>query len=196
MEPLPLGGVYFFAGLQQGFGSFGILAKKPTEPLKISIIVAKAQNNVIGKDNGLVWRLSADLKRFKSVTTGHCIIMGRKTYESIGKPLPNRTSIVVTRTTGFKLPEGHHVAHSLEQAVQICIGLGEDEVFVIGGAEIYRQAMDIADELIVTEVHASPEGDAYFPEIPKDTWEMVSVENFQRNESNEYDFDFQIFRRK
>jgi dihydrofolate reductase len=163
--------------------------------LKITIIVAKASNNVIGKDNHLVWRLPADLQLFKSHTTGHHIIMGRKTYESVGRPLPNRTSIVITNNPEFTLPEGHMVAHSLEEAVQICIGKKLDQVFIIGGAEIYRQALPIADEMLVTEVHASPDGDVFFPQIDKNEWLDISTTNFKKDEKNQYDFDFVVYKR-
>ena len=118
--------------------------------MKISIIVAKSLNNVIGKDNQLIWRLSADLQLFKTHTSGHHIIMGRKTFESIGKPLPNRTSIVISRNPHFSVPEGHFISHSLEEAIQICIGKKLDQVFIIGGAEIYSQAIAIAEEFLVT----------------------------------------------
>jgi dihydrofolate reductase len=163
--------------------------------LKISIIVAKALNNVIGKDNQLIWRLSADLQLFKSHTTGHHIIMGRKTYESVGKPLPNRTSIVITNNPDFKVPEGHLVAHSLEDAIQTCISRQLEKVFIIGGAEIYRQALPLADELMVTEVIASPEGDVFFPEIDKSEWEIVSTTSYTKDEKNEFDFDFVVYKK-
>jgi dihydrofolate reductase len=163
--------------------------------LKISIIVAKAKNNVIGKDNQLIWRLSADLQLFKSHTVGHHIIMGRKTYESVGKPLPNRTSIVITNNQDFRVPEGHMVAHSLEEAIQICIGKKLDNVFIIGGAEIYQQALPIADELMITEVNAMPEGDVFFPEFDKNEWKIVSTTSYLRDEKNEYDFDFVIYKK-
>lgn len=122
--------------------------------------------------------------------------MGRKTYDSIGKPLPNRTSIVITKNRNFSLPAGHHVVHSLEEAVQIAIGTGQDLAFIIGGAEIYNQSLDIADELIVTEVHANPDGDAFFPEIDRNRWEKISEENFQKDESNQFDFDVIVYKRK
>ena len=163
--------------------------------MKISIIVAKAKNGVIGKDNQLIWRLSADLQLFKSHTTGHHIIMGRKTYESVGKPLPNRTSIVITNNQDFKVPEGHIVAHSLEEAIQLCIGKKLDNVFIIGGAEIYKQALPIADELMVTEVNAMPDGDVFFPEIDKTIWKETSRENFKADENNKYDYSFVTFER-
>lgn len=163
--------------------------------MKISIIVAKSLNNVIGKDNQLIWRLSADLQLFKSHTSGHHIIMGRKTYESIGKPLPNRTSIVISRNPDFGVPEGHFVARSLEEAIQICIGKKLDQVFIIGGAEIYRQAVPLADELLVTEVNAVLEGDVFFPEIDKDLWTVVSSNPYKKDEKNQFDFDFVVYKR-
>jgi dihydrofolate reductase len=163
--------------------------------LKISIIVAKSINNVIGKDNQLIWRLSADLQLFKSHTSGHYIIMGRKTYESIGKPLPNRTSIVITNNPEFNVPEGHFVAHSLEEAIQICIGKKLDQVFIIGGAEIYRQAIPLADELLVTEVNAILDGDVFFPEINKNEWSVVSSNAYKKDDKNQFDFDFVVYKR-
>ncbi len=163
--------------------------------MKVSIIVAKSLNNVIGKDNQLIWRLSADLQLFKIQTTGHYIIMGRKTYESIGKPLPNRTSIVITNNPDFSVPEGHFVAHSLEEAIQICIGKKLDQVFIIGGGEIYRQAVPIADELVVTEVNAILDGDVFFPEIDMNEWTVVSSNSYKKDEKNQFDFDFVIYKR-
>lgn len=163
--------------------------------MKISIIVAKSTNNVIGKDNQLIWRLSADLQLFKTHTSGHYIIMGRKTFESIGKPLPNRTSIVITNNPEFSVPEGHFVAHSLEEAIQICIGKKLDQVFIIGGAEIYRQAVPLADEILVTEVNAMLEGDVFFPEINENEWSVVSSNSYKKDDKNQYDFDFVIYKR-
>lgn len=157
--------------------------------------MAKAKNNVIGKDNQLIWKLSSDLKIFKKLTTGHHIIMGRKTYESVGKPLPNRTSIVITRNKDFELPDGHYVFHSLQDAVQFCISKNLEQVYVIGGAEIYRQSLSICDELIVTEVDATPDGDVYFPDIESDKWKITSREHFKKDEKNEYDFDLTIYKR-
>lgn len=171
------------------------LANKQPTILKISIIVAKAKNNVIGKDNQLIWKLSSDLRLFKKLTTGHHIVMGRKTYESVGKPLPNRTSIVITRNRDFELPEGHYVFHSLEDAIKLCISRKLEQVYIIGGAEIYLQALPICDELIVTEVDAFPQGDVFFPAIDPDQWNEISREHFPRDEKNEYDFDFVIYKR-
>lgn len=163
--------------------------------MKISIIVAKANNDVIGKDNQLIWKLSSDLKLFKKITSGHHIIMGRKTYESVGKPLPNRVSVVISRNKSFEMPSGHIVVHSLEEAIQACIGRHLDQVFIIGGAEIYKQALKIADELLITQVNASPEGDAFFPSIDPEKWQVVSTEHFEKDQNNQYDFDFVIYKR-
>ncbi|SNS50220.1 dihydrofolate reductase [Belliella buryatensis] len=163
--------------------------------MKISLIVAKAENNVIGKDNQLIWRLSSDLKLFKKYTTGHHIIMGRKTYESMGKPLPNRTSIVISRNKDFEVPEGHFLAHSLEEAIQLGISRNLDQVFIIGGAQIYKEAIQFCDEMIITEVQAAPEGDAFFPEFDRKAWKIVHSEHFPKDDKNEYDFNFMIYKR-
>src|SRR5688572_698691 len=129
--------------------------------MQISIIVAASDNGVIGKDNQLLWRLPDDLKRFKQLTLGHPMIMGRKTFESIGKPLPGRTSIVITRNADFR-PEGVVVVHSLDEAIEAARQIENSEAFIIGGGELYRQAQSIADHLYVTEVHTNIEGDTYF----------------------------------
>jgi dihydrofolate reductase len=163
--------------------------------LKISIIVAKANNNAIGKNNQLIWKLSSDLKLFKKITSGHYIIMGRKTYESVGKPLPNRTSIVITRNPEFQLPDGHIVCHSLQEAIQLCIGKHLNQVFIIGGAEIYKQGLELSDELLVTEVNASPEADVFFPPIDPSKWKKVSSESYRKDDKNEFDFDFVTYKR-
>lgn len=163
--------------------------------MKISIIVAKLLNNVIGKGNQLIWRLSSDMKLFKSKTTGFPIVMGRKTYESMGKPLPNRTSIVITRNKDYQLPEGHFLVHSLEEAIQLCISRKFDQVFIIGGAEIYHQAIPLCDELLVTEINAILEGDVFFPEIDPEKWERISEVQFQKDEKNDYDFNFVTYKK-
>lgn len=129
---------------------------------KISIIVALGHNRVIGKDGKIPWHVSEDLKRFKRLTTGHAVVMGRKTYESIGKPLPNRTNIVITR--GVSSPAGCIAVHSLDEALARAREVEKDEIFVIGGGEIYRQAIGLADKLYLTVVHKEFEGDAFFPD--------------------------------
>lgn len=121
--------------------------------------------------------------------------MGRKTYESVGKPLPNRTSIVITRNPDFQLPEGHKVCHSLQEAIQLCIGKHLDQVYIIGGAEIYKQALPICDELLVTEVEARPEGDVFFPEINPKQWKKTAAESFKKDDKNEYNFEFVTYKK-
>ncbi len=163
--------------------------------MKVSIIVAIAENNVIGKDNALLWRLSGDMQFFKRTTTGHHIIMGRKTFDSLGKRLlPNRTSIVITRNENYEIPEGGIVAHSVEDAIAKVSN--ETEAFIIGGEQIYKAALSFADTLYVTRVHHSFEGDAFFPEIDMTQWELASEEHHFADEKNEYDYSFQTFVRK
>ena len=132
---------------------------------RISLIVAMAMNRVIGIDNTLPWHLPADLKHFKALTMGHHIVMGRKTYDSIGRPLPGRTSVVVTRNRELKI-EGCIIGHTLDQAIAACNG--DDEIFVIGGAELYAQALPIADRLYITEIQKAVRGDAYFSDFGRD----------------------------
>jgi len=129
--------------------------------VKLILLVAKAKNRVIGKDNQLIWKLSADLKRFKHLTTGHFLLMGRKTYESLGRPLPNRTHLIITRNSNFKAPEGHFVFHSVEEALIFCTKRQMEKLFVIGGGEIYKEALPLCNVLEITEVEASPEGDTF-----------------------------------
>ncbi|MCQ2959235.1 MAG: dihydrofolate reductase [Bacteroidales bacterium] len=163
--------------------------------MKLSIIVAISENNVIGKDNALLWRLSGDMQFFKKTTTGHHIIMGRKTFDSLGKRLlPNRTSIVITRNTDYDMPEGGIVAHSVEDAISKV--QNEEEAFVIGGEQIYKAALSFANTLYVTRVHHSFDGDAFFPEIDTNQWELVSEEHCSADEKNEYDYSFQKFVRR
>src|SRR3989344_3197581 len=153
---------------------------------RISIIVAHSRNMAIGKANALLWRLPEDLKRFKKLTTGHPIIMGRKTYQSIGKPLPDRTSIVVTRDTDLEIP-GCIVAHSLVEAIEKAREIDHEEVFIIGGAEIYKQALSLADRLYVTQVDMDVDGDAFFPEYIKDfTKEVFREERFDEKTGLKY----------
>lgn len=143
---------------------------------QLSIIVAVANNNVIGINNTLPWHLPEDLKRFKALTMGHHIIMGRKTYESLGRLLPGRTTIIVTRNKGYQV-EGAVVVHSLEEAVEAC---GEDdEAFLIGGAELYQVGLHMADKLYITEVHATFEGDAFLPSFDLAQWQESSRERHE-----------------
>ena len=152
----------------------------------VSIIVAVAENGVIGDKNALLWHISEDLKYFKSVTSGHPVVMGRKTYESLGRPLPNRTNVVVTRQE-MEIP-GCRVAHSLEEAVALFPA--EEEVFVIGGAQIYAQALPLADRFYLTRVEADYEGDTLFPAWNPADWTPVREERRERGEKFEHPFVF------
>ena len=150
----------------------------------ISIIVATSKNRVIGNNNSLIWKLPADLKRFKQITTGNTIVMGRKTYESIGKPLPNRRNIIITRDTNY-LVDNCEIVNSLEEALMLC----NNDCFIIGGGEIYKQSIDIADKIYLTLVQEDFEGDTYFPEIGKE-WTKVSREDFEPDEKNAHKYSF------
>jgi dihydrofolate reductase len=155
----------------------------------ITVIAAIAKNYALGKDNDLIWHLPADLKRFKKVTTGHYIVMGRNTYESIGRPLPNRTTIIITRNKNY-FKEGCLIANSLEEAIEIA--KEEAQVFIIGGAQIYKEtiAKDLAEQLDITLVHNEFEADVYFPEIDTKIWKEVAREDFKADEKNEHDYSF------
>ncbi|MCK5700078.1 MAG: dihydrofolate reductase [Cyclobacteriaceae bacterium] len=153
------------------------------------IMAAIAKNNVIGKDNNLIWHLPADLRFFKQTTKGHTLIMGRKTFESLGNPLPHRDTLVVTRYATYT-SEGITVIHSLESALAYAEKNRLEKVFILGGGEIYRQSMDIADKLIITEVHAEFEGDTYFPEIDTEMWKEIHREEHKADEKNKYNFAF------
>lgn len=158
----------------------------------ISLIVAVAENGVIGDRNALLWHISEDLRHFKAVTTGHPVVMGRKTWESLGRPLPNRTNVVITRQN-IEIP-GCTVAHSLEEAVALFPA--DEEVFVIGGAQIYAQALDAADKIYMTRVEHDYEGDTSFPEWDATRWRLTSREAFPRGEKYPYPFAFEEYERK
>jgi dihydrofolate reductase len=151
----------------------------------IKIIVATSRNRVIGNDNTLIWHLPADLKNFKRLTTGSAIIMGRKTYESIGKPLPNRRNIIITRDENYKV-DNCEIVNSLEEALLICF----ENCFIIGGGEIYKQVLPIADEIYLTLIDEDFEGDTYFPEIKEEEWFEVSKEYFEPDEKNKHKYSF------
>lgn len=161
----------------------------------IKILVAFDENKVIGKNNALIWHLPADLQRFKMLTTGHVIIMGRKTYESIGKPLPNRTTIAITRQADFK-PEGIIVANSIEEALLKAKSISRDDIYIVGGAKIYQLGLALADQILVTQLHDIFEGDTYFPEIPADTWEIVEQKRGITDEKNKFQYSFLTYQRK
>lgn len=165
--------------------------------MRLSIIVAVAENNVIGRGNTLPWHVPEDLKSFKKITMGKPIVMGRKTYESIGRPLPGRTNIVITRNPEWQA-EGVSTVASLAEALalaeQRCVIDGMDELFVIGGEQIYRLAMASAQRIYMTRVHTNVEGDAYFPELSASEWQQVA--NQPASEAAEVDYAFLVFERQ
>ena len=162
----------------------------------ISAIVATDINNVIGKDNDIPWRLPADLKYFKRRTLNHHIIMGRKTFESIGRPLPKRTNIIVTRNP-FYIASNCLVTSSIQEALQIAKDNGEEEVFIIGGGEIYRQSIAFCNRVYLTYVDTIIEnGEVFFPELPTEEWEEVSSETHQPDEKNEFTYTFKVLERR
>lgn len=163
--------------------------------MRITLVVAKAKNNAIGKDNQLLWKLSADLKRFKNLTSGHYILMGRKTFQSLGKVLPNRTHVVITRNPDFSVPDGHYTFPAIEDAFVFCNKTGVDELFIIGGGQIYSETIHLCDRLEITEVDASPEGDTYFPEINPKIWEETGRENHPADGNNEYPYSFVTYKK-
>jgi len=161
----------------------------------VKLIVAKAENNAIGKGNDLIWRLPADLKFFKRTTLGHTLIMGRKTFESIGFPLPGRTTIIVTRDKNYK-KEGCKIAHSIEGALDLVDN--DESPFIAGGATIYNQALEkgLIDEMIITEVHENFEADAFFPKIDMEEWTEVLREINESDEKNKYRYSFVTYKKK
>ncbi|WP_454763289.1 dihydrofolate reductase [Cupriavidus campinensis] len=157
----------------------------------LTLIVARARNGTIGRDNTLPWRLPEDLQHFKRTTMGAPVIMGRKTWDSIGRPLPGRRNIVVSRNRELKL-EGAEVAASLEDAQRLCVGV--EQVFLIGGAQLYAEALPSADRLIVTEIDADVPGDAFFPEVDRGRWIEISRET-HHSEANGFDYAFVTYER-
>ncbi len=163
--------------------------------MKLSIIAAIGKNYELGGNNSLLWRLSDDLKLFKQLTMGHCIIMGRKTFESIGKALPGRVNIVVT--TGKIEVEGVYRAIDLNHAVELARETGDDEAFIIGGGQIFSYAIDLADKLYITEVDAEfPEADIFLPSIDYNDWKLMDSKSFQKSDKNEFHFEYKEYIRK
>ena len=160
----------------------------------LSIAVATGENKEIGKNNQLLWHMPADLKFFKQTTSGHTVIMGRKTFDSVGKPLPNRRNIVITRDTDLRIA-GTEVVNSLDEALSITQN-EEKPVFIIGGAEIYRQALPKTDLLYLTTIHNQFDADTFFPEFDRNEWEVLSSEPHQADEKNKYDYTFEVLKRK
>ena len=160
--------------------------------MRLALIVAMAENRVIGRNNQLPWRIPADLRHFKALTLGKPVIMGRKTYESIGRPLPGRDNIVISADSGYQA-EGCQVVHSVEQALEAAGSC--EEAMIIGGANLYRQTLENADRLYLTLVKAEPEGDTWFPEIELQQWREIERQAHTADESNEYDYDFVVLER-
>lgn len=169
--------------------------KKKPQKHELTLIVAAGEDNAIGKDNDLIWHLSDDLKRFKALTSGHCIIMGRKTFESFPKPLPNRTHIVITRQPKYKVPQGVIVVNSLEDAMDAA--KQDKQPFVIGGGEIYKLALPYAQKIELTRVHANfPGADTFFPELNLNTWKEIANEYREQDEKHAYAFSFITYLRQ
>lgn len=161
----------------------------------VSAIVAVAKNRVIGQNNKIPWYLSSDLKYFKKTTLNHHIIMGRKSFQSIGRPLPKRTNIIVTRDPFFAANDCL-VAHTIEEALGIAYDHGESEAFIIGGGQIYAQSADLWDRLYLTEVDCTPEGDVFFPELDWSQWQLVSSEPYPADVKNDHAYTFKVFERQ
>ena len=167
--------------------------------MKIVLIAALSENYVVGSNNMLPWHLPGDLKYFKRITTGKAVIMGRKTYESIGRPLPNRTNIVISRNPDFRA-EGVKVVASLEAAIRIATDVntrnGVQEVMIIGGASIYEEALPMAERLYLTHVHAKVKGGAYFPKVDFEQWSKVKWEDHKASADDAHDYSFAVYDKK
>lgn len=163
--------------------------------MKMYIIAAIANNNVIGSENRLIWHLPADLKHFRELTMGHTLIMGRKTFESIGKPLKGRKTIVVTSRKDYDA-QGEQVAHDIKEAIRMV--KDEKEVFVAGGADIYEQTIALyhTRRMYITRVYANFEGDAFFPDIDPDQWELIDMEEYEPDDKNKYPYAFMTYKKK
>jgi len=169
----------------------------PSPRRNLSLIVAMSENNVIGRDGGMPWHISADLRRFKKLTMGHTIIMGRKTFESIGRCLPGRITIVISRNTGFSLPpsnEVFHVTTSLNSAIELANN--DSEAFAVGGGQIYEAALPFVSKIYLTRVHARiGDGDTFFPRVDWKSWNRTRSEHHSANEKNDHDFSFEDYQR-
>tara|TARA_B100001996_G_scaffold321956_1_gene266631 strand:+ start:40 stop:534 length:495 start_codon:yes stop_codon:yes gene_type:complete len=162
------------------------------ENRELTIIAAVSINNVIGNKNKLIWDLPNDLKRFKELTTGHSVIMGRKTFDSLPNPLPNRDNIIITRNTDYSNPD-IKVCSSIEDAINLT--KTDSQPFIIGGGEIYSQTINLVDKIELTRVYKEFDGDAYFPEIPLDNFELINEERYNSNAENEFDYSFLTYKK-
>ena len=163
------------------------------ENRELTIIAAVSINNIIGNKNKLIWKLSNDLKRFKNLTTNHSVIMGRKTFESLPNPLPDRNNIVITRDTNYSKPN-IQVCSSIEDAINLT--KTDTQPFIIGGGQIYTQTINIVDKIELTRVHEEFDGDAYFPEIPLDIFELINEENYNSDLENEFDYSYLTYKKR
>ena len=163
------------------------------ENRELTIIAAVSINNVIGNKNKLIWKLSNDLKRFKKLTTNHSVIMGRKTFESLPNPLPDRDNIVITRDTNYSKPN-IQVCSSIEDAINLT--KTDTQPFIIGGGEIYSQTINIVDKIELTRVHEEFDGDSYFPEIPLDIFKLINEENYNSDLENEFDYSYLTYKKR
>ena len=163
------------------------------ENRELTIIAAVSINNVIGNNNKLIWKLSNDLKRFRNLTTNHSVIMGRKTFESLPNPLPDRDNIVITRDTNYSKPN-IQVCSSIEDAINLT--KTDTQPFIIGGGEIYSQTINIVDKIELTRVHEEFDGDAYFPEIPLDIFKLINEENYNSDLENEFDYSYLTYKKR
>jgi len=165
------------------------------EDVILSFIVAAGENNVIGKDNQLPWHLPSDMKYFKNQTWGMTVIMGRKSLESLGKPLQGRKNIVITRNKDWH-PGGVQVAHSIDEAIELAKQTGAKEIFIIGGAQVFQASLSLVDRIYLTRIHHQFEGDAFFPELSTAEWELVKSRFCAADEKNQYSHTFQVWERK
>lgn len=158
------------------------------------IVVAADENNAIGKDNQLLWHLPIDLKFFKQITTGHTVIMGRKTYDSVGKPLLNRRNIVISRQANLQIP-GCEVVSSVQQAIELTSeqDRNDQDIFIVGGAEIYRQTLSLCDRIYLTRVHHRFDADTHFPELDANIWKLISREDHPQDQKHKYAFSFLVY---
>lgn len=167
--------------------------------IRVSLIVAVADNGVIGRDGEMAWKISSDLKHFRKLTLGKPIVMGRKTFSSLGKPLDLRDNIVLTRDSSFR-PEGVEIVTDIDQALNIAERLaknrGSNELMIIGGAEIYRLTISLADRIYLTRVHGQPEGDTYFPDLDPEIWLLQQTESHKAGERDEFDVSFMVYDRR
>jgi dihydrofolate reductase len=160
----------------------------------LTLIAAVSENNALGKNNQMIWHLPNDFKRFKTITTGHFIIMGRKTFESFPKPLPNRTHIIITNQKNYSVPENCFSVSNLTKAIAICPK--NEEIFIIGGGEIYKQAIDLANKIELTKVHATFEADTFFPDFDLERWELKAEEKHRKDEKHQFEYSFLTYSKK